>query len=83
MSSNTHTYHKGEGLGGDCFVVLMDAVPYTHFYLRLLHPVTRGIIQPTHNPEKGEQKGGDYDCYQNKCFLDKQESSKVKTVLNR
>lgn len=59
MSSNTHTYHKGEGLGGDCFVVLMDAVPYTHFYLRLLHPVTRGIIQPTHNPEKGEQKGGE------------------------
>lgn len=24
-----------------------------------------------------------YHCYQNKCFLDKQESSKVKTVLNR
>ncbi len=53
-SYNTHTYHKGEGLGGDCFVVRVNAVPDTHFYLSLLHPVTRGVIQPTHNPEKGE-----------------------------
>lgn len=54
---HTHTYHKGEGLGGDCFVVLMNAVPYTHFYVRLLHPIACGIIQPTHNSEKGEQRG--------------------------
>lgn len=55
LDYNTHTYHKDEGLGGDCFVVLVNAVPYTHFYLSLLHPVTCGIVQPTHNPEKGKE----------------------------
>lgn len=56
QSDNTHTYHKGEGLGGHCFVVGVDAVPHTHLYLSLLHPVTCCIIQPAHNPEKGGER---------------------------
>lgn len=44
--------HEGEGLGGDGFVVLVDAVPDAHFHLGLLHAVTRGVVQLTHDPEK-------------------------------
>lgn len=44
--------HKGEGLGGDGFVVLVDAVSDAHFHLSLLHPVTRGVVQSTHDPGK-------------------------------
>lgn len=44
--------HEGEGLGGDGLVVLMDAVPHAHLHLGLLHPVTRGVVQPTHDPAK-------------------------------
>lgn len=57
--THTHTYHKGEGLGGHGFVVWMDAVPHTHLHLRLLHPVTSGVVQPTHNPEKKKKKEED------------------------
>lgn len=44
--------HEGEGLGGDGFVVLVDAVSDAHFHLCLLHPVTRGVVQSAHNPGK-------------------------------
>lgn len=44
--------HEGEGLGGDGFVVLVDAVSDAHFHLSLLHAVTRGVVQLTHDPEK-------------------------------
>lgn len=43
--------HEGKGLGGDGFVVLVDAVPDAHFHLSLLHAVTRGVVQLTHDPE--------------------------------
>lgn len=49
--------HEGEGLGGDGFVVLMDAVSDAHFHLSLLHPVTRGVVQSTHDP--GKQSGAE------------------------
>lgn len=51
-----NTYHKREGLGWDCFVVGVNAVPHTHLHLSLLHPVTCGIVQPTHNPEKEKHR---------------------------
>lgn len=44
--------HEGEGLGGDGFVVLVDAVSDAHFHLSLLHAVTGGVVQLTHDPEK-------------------------------
>lgn len=44
--------HEGEGLGGDGFVVLVDAVSDAHLHLSLLHAVTRGVVQLTHDPEK-------------------------------
>lgn len=72
LLSNKHTYHKGEGFGGDCFVVGVNAVPDAHFYLSLLHPVTCCIIQPAHDPEEEEtQRLRDefhYHCYENKCM---------------
>lgn len=49
--------HEGEGLGGDGFVVLVDAVSDAHFHLSLLHPVTRGVVQPTHDPGKTKRRG--------------------------
>lgn len=49
------TDHEGEGLAGDGFVVLVDAVSDAHLHLGLLHPVTRGVVQPTHDP--GKQSG--------------------------
>lgn len=47
--------HEGEGLAGDGFVVLVDAVSDAHLHLGLLHPVTRGVVQATHDP--GKQSG--------------------------
>lgn len=44
--------HEGEGLGGDGFVVLVDTVSDAHFHLGLLHAVTSGVVQLTHDPEK-------------------------------
>lgn len=44
--------HEGEGLAGDGFVVLVDTVSDAHFHLTLLHPVTRGVVQLAHDPEK-------------------------------
>lgn len=51
--------HEGEGLGGDGFVVLVDAVPDAHLHLGLLHPVTCGVVQSTHDPEK-QEGGGEF-----------------------
>lgn len=48
--------HEGEGLAGDGFVVLVDAVSDAHLDLSLLHPVTRGVVQSTHDP--GGKKSG-------------------------
>ena len=49
--------HEDEGLGGDGFVVLVDAVSDAHFHLSLLHAVTRGVVQSTHDP--GKQSGAE------------------------
>lgn len=49
--------HEGEGLGGDSLVVLVDTVSDAHFHLGFLHPVTRGVVQSTHDPEKQSGAG--------------------------
>lgn len=49
--------HEGEGLAGDGFVVLVDAVSDAHLHLGFLHPVTRGVVQATHDPGNRAAQG--------------------------